>query len=93
MFQQEVGDTALWSAVVSIRFANAFTGKGATSAAQFKAIRNQIANTKISKRWAGRMAQGSVANQILYVEGPVRFELWSNGQTADQFQKHNTRNL
>lgn len=69
MFQSKVGDTALWSASLD-RFANAFTGKGATSAAQFKAIRNQIANTQISKRWAGRMADGSVANQFYMLKSP-----------------------
>ena len=52
------------------KFAYAFTGRGAESGAQFKAIRNQTSNNVIQKRWAGRMGDGNVANQFYMLKSP-----------------------
>tara|TARA_B100000900_G_scaffold106829_1_gene88739 strand:+ start:71223 stop:73952 length:2730 start_codon:yes stop_codon:yes gene_type:complete len=52
------------------KFAYAFTGRGAESDAQFMHIRNLISNTFIHKGWAGRMRDGSVANQFYMLKSP-----------------------
>jgi hypothetical protein len=71
LFQQEVGKN-LTQGVKSSHgdFVFAFTGKGATTGAQYLAVRNRVANTKISKGWAGRMADGSYANRFLMEGSP-----------------------
>ncbi len=71
LFQQEIGKNLTQGLKSSHGdFVFAFTGKGATTGAQYLAIRNRVTNTRITKGWAGRMGQGSVANRFVMEGSP-----------------------
>lgn len=88
LFQQEVGKNLTQGLKSSHGdFVYAFTGRGATTGAQYQSIRNQVANTQITKGWAGRMADGAYANRFLMEGSPF------NGLKRAAYRDANNRHV